>query len=178
MSAANPLGRTIVIPVRDRAGRPLPGATVSFTVNGKPAGTAKNTNAGGLIQLSDRQAVVTVSASYHGETMGPITLAQNADHYTFQFDIDVGGPFMERHVPLAVGVVLLLIALALAFTFGTPNPLQTRLILATASLGGGAIATEIPGMLQVNMSFGQKLVIGATGAIAVFAILYLVVPTT
>ncbi|MGD0950767.1 MAG: hypothetical protein ABSA52_25580 [Candidatus Binatia bacterium] len=85
---------------------------------------------------------------------------------------------MERHVPLAVGVVLLLIALALAFTFGTPNPLQTRLILATASLGGGAIATEIPGMLQVNMSFGQKLVIGATGAIAVFAILYLVVPTT
>lgn len=179
MSGANPLDRTIVISVCDRAGHPLPGATVSFTVNGTPAGTAKNTKAGGLIQLSDRQAVVAVSALYLGQTLGPITLAQNKDSYTFQFpNVEVGGSFMERHFPLVVGVALLLIALALAFTFGTPNSLQTRLILATASLGGGAIATEIPGMLNVNLSFGQKLAIGATGALAVFVILYLVVPAT
>ena len=83
---------------------------------------------------------------------------------------------MQRHVPLVVGVALLMTALALAFTFSSPNTLQTRLILATASLGGGSIATEIPGMLNVNLSFGKKLAIGATGALAVFVILYLVAP--
>jgi len=177
MSAADPLDRSIIISVCDRAGHPLPGAKVTFTVNGKLAGTAKNTKAGGHIQLSDPHAVVTVSAQYLGKTMGPIRLAQNANSYTFQFlDVDVGGHFMQRHVPLVVGVALLMTALALAFTFSSPNTLQTRLILATASLGGGSIATEIPGMLNVNLSFGKKLAIGATGALAVFVILYLVAP--
>ena len=83
---------------------------------------------------------------------------------------------MERHVPLLVGLALLGLAIILAFTFNTVNPLQFRIVLGTFALAGGAISTEISGMLRVDLNFGKKLVIGATGAIAVFIILYLVVP--
>lgn len=76
-----------------------------------------------VIQLSDPQAIVEVSASYRGEKKGPIKLAQTQTSYTFDFDVDVGGGFMERHLPLIVGLVLLLLSLVLAFVFGHPTPL-------------------------------------------------------
>jgi hypothetical protein len=83
---------------------------------------------------------------------------------------------MERHLPLIVGLAPFAVAAALAFTFGSPTPLQSRIILGIFSLGGGAIATEIGGMIKVDLNLGQKLVIGATSAIAIFVILYLVLP--
>ena len=67
-------------------------------------------------------------------------------------------------------------ALVLAFSLGSLNPLQTRLVLAVLSLSGGLIATEIPGLLHANVTFGQKIGIVAGGAIAVFIILFLTVP--
>jgi hypothetical protein len=174
----NSLDRTIVITAHDRGGRLLPGATIEISVNGTPGFGAEGTKAGtAVLQLSDPTAVVEVSASYDNEKKGPIKLAQNQTSYAFEFDVDAGGKgFMERHLPLAVGLVLLLISLVLAFAVGNPNSLQTRLVLATSSLGGGAIATEIPGMLNVNVSLGTKIVIGATGALGVFIVLFLIKP--
>ena len=164
--------------VRDRNGYPISGAEIRFTVNGHPAGEVRNAEGRGRIELADADAVVAVSATYDGVTQTE-QLSQQQRSFSFRFDVAVGpaaGDFMERHIALVVGLALIAVAIVLAFVFSTPNPLQTRIILGTFSLAGGAIATEISGMVKVNLSLGKKLTIGATGALAVFVILYLVLP--
>lgn len=86
--------------------------------------------------------------------------------------------FMKKHFPAFVGIFFVLIAIILAFSFPEPTPLQIRVILAVLSLGGGAFGTEISGMIKVNLSLGEKFVIGATGAAAIFVILYFAVPAS
>jgi hypothetical protein len=53
-----------------------------------------------------------------------------------------------------VGLILFAVAIVLAFTFGSPTPLLNRIILGAFSLGGGAIATEISGMIKVDLQSG------------------------
>jgi len=147
-------------------------------VNGVPAGEVKNAEGRGRISLDDPQAQVGVSVTYEGVTQTE-QLGPQQNSFTFRFDVSVGsapGDFMERHIALIVGLLLIAVAIVLAFVFGNPNPLQTRIILGTFSLAGGAIATEISGMIKVDLTLGTKLTIGATGALAVFVILYLIVP--
>jgi hypothetical protein len=168
--------RTIHFFVRDRKNRPIPGARIEFTKDGTPAGGVPNSEGRGEILLQDRTSVVTVAATYQGETQ-KAQLAQAQDAFTFNFDTDVQPEFMEKHIALIVGLVLFAVGIALAFIFGAPTPLQTRIILGTFSLGGGAIATEISGMVKVDIKLGTALAIGATGALAIFVILYMVVPS-
>ena len=170
--------RSIDIFVRDRNGVPIPGAEIRFAVNGAPAGTVVNAEGRGRIQLASATAIVEVSVVYAGVTQTE-KLAPGQTSFTFRFEVSVGsafGDYMERHIALIVGLVLIAVAIVLAFTFGTPTTLQTRIILGTFSLAGGAIATEISGMIKVDLTLGNKLAIGATGALAVFVVLYLVVP--
>jgi hypothetical protein len=77
-----------------------------------------------------------------------------------------------EHVPAIIGLVLAAVAVVLAFTFGNATPLQRQIILTLAALAGGAIATEIPGFLNIDLSLGQKTGVAAGGALAVFVILY------
>ncbi len=170
--------RTVDVFVRDKKGQPLPGVVIAFKKNGELAGTVPYAEGRARIELPDREISVGVSAAYGGETQS-VDLAQNQDTYTFAFDVDPNpekGGFMERHLALIVGLALFAIAIILAFSFGSPTPLQARIILGVFSLGGGAIATEISGMIYVDMKFGTKVAIGATGALAIFVILYLVLP--
>ena len=175
---ANSERRTVDVFVRDRRGIPIPGASIKFFNNGIPAGEVTNAEGRARIELPNRDILVGVAATYRGQTQ-EAKLAQAQDSYTFSFDVNVSSEWkeiMERHLPLIVGLVPFLIAIFLAFVFGTPTPLQQRIILGAFSLGGGAIATEISGMIKVDLNLGQKLVIGATGALAIFVILYLVLP--
>jgi hypothetical protein len=71
-----------------------------------------------------------------------------------------------------VGVGFLLLAIILAVAIKEPSDLLTYLILALFALGGGAFATEILGLLNIQWSFGQRLSIGAAGAIGVFVMLF------
>jgi hypothetical protein len=178
MTTAAPLERSIDIFVRDRNGYPISGAEIRFTVNGVPAGEVKNAEGRGRIELADPTARVAVSAIYLGVVQTE-QLSQQQNSFTFRFDVAAGsalGDLMERHLALIVGLALIAVAIVLAFVFGTPTPLQTRIILGTFSLAGGAIATEISGMVKVDLTLGTRLTIGATGALAVFIILYLIVP--
>lgn len=86
------------------------------------------------------------------------------------------GCFMKDHFPALIGIGFVLIAVVLAFAFPAPTPLQVHILLAVLSLGGGAFASEIPGLIRVDLTLGQKFVIGATGAMAIFVILYFAVP--
>ena len=85
---------------------------------------------------------------------------------------------MDKHFPALIGIAFVVIAIVLAFAFSSPSPLQVHIILAVLSLGGGAFGTEISGMINVNLGLGTKLAVGATGAAAIFVILYFSVPAS
>jgi hypothetical protein len=170
--------RTIDIFVRDRAGAPIPGAEIKFLGDGAPAGQVSNAEGRARIELPNREIAVEVLVRVN-QTTQSAKLSPKQDSFTFVFDTLVNpgtGGFMERHLALIVGVFLFLVAIGLAFKFSTPTSLQSRIIIGAFSLGGGAIATEISGMIKVDLNLGTKLVIGATGALAIFVILYLVLP--
>jgi len=167
--------RTIDIFVVDKNDVPIQGAKIAYKVNGVDAGEVEYAAGRSRISVVKRDTPVEVTASYAGETK-TVKLDTNADIYKFKFNVDVGGTFMERHLALVIGLGLFVLAIILAFVFGNPTTLQTRMILGAFSLGGGAIATEISGMLKVDMTLGTKLTIGASGALAIFVILYLVLP--
>lgn len=178
MNDEEKIARTIDIFVRDRNGKLIPGATIKFKADGKQAGEVQFAEGRGRIGLRKPATVVEVTATYEKLTE-TAKLSQKQNSYTFNFDVDIDPDWrgrVERHLALLVGLVLFAVAIGLAFTFTSPNPLQTRIILGAFSLGGGAIATEISGMIKVDLKLGTKLVIGATGALAIFVILYLVLP--
>lgn len=167
--------RRVLIFARDLDGHLLRGATIEFTKNGVFAGRVVNSDGRGSIDLNRADSLI-VSVTYDEQTQTR-QLAQAQDDWTFKFDVRVRSTFMQ-HLPLIVGLGLLVLAVVLGFSVPDPTALQVRLILVVVSLAGGMIATEIPGMLKIDVTLGQKVAIGATGALGVFVLLYLVVPAT
>jgi hypothetical protein len=74
------------------------------------------------------------------------------------------------------GVVFVTTILALVIFIPNPTVPQWRVFCAVLALAGGGVATTLTGMLKVNLTFGSKAAIAATGALAVFVILYFFVP--
>jgi len=168
--------RIIDVFVVDRNGRRINGAKIAFEKDGIPAGEVPLSYGNARIQLPDRTSVIRVIATYDN-TSQDATLANSQDSFTFKFDVNTApGSFVEKHIALVVGLALFVVAVVLAFVFGTPTPLQQQILLGTFSLAGGAIATEISGMINVNLKLGTKLTVAATGALAIFVILYFFVP--
>src|SRR5947209_20520433 len=107
--------RVIDVFARDRNGRSIPGAKIEFTVDGRPAGEVTNSEGRARIQLPDRNSVIGVSAKYNGITETEV-LSKAQDSLTFSFDTDVAPEsFMERHIALVVGLVLIAVAVSLPF---------------------------------------------------------------
>ena len=166
--------RIIDIYVKDRRDRPVTDAEISFTLSGTPAGKVPNSAGHASIRLPSRTDVVGVTAK-RGDAEQSVTLAQDATSYTFKLPIG-GSGFWESHVGFAAGIVLWVVALRLAFGVGATTPLQIQLVKGSFSLGCGALATEISGLLKIDISVGTQLVIAASGALGVFVLLYLVAP--
>lgn len=169
--------RTIIVFVKDKQNRPLHGPKIDFFSNGVFFGTVANAEGRASINI-EKNTEVEVQAEYESIKQSA-KLAPDQDTWVFVFPTGTEEKerhMVERHIPLISGFIMFGVALFLAFSFSTTNTLQTRLLLAVAALGGGLIATEIPGMLQIDVKFGTKLVIGATGALGVFVLLYMVAP--
>jgi len=82
------------------------------------------------------------------------------------------GGNVENHIAAIIGLALAAVAIALTFAFRDVTPLQRQMLLALFALAGGAIATEIPGFLDIKLTLGEKTAIGAGGALGVFVLLY------
>jgi VIT1/CCC1 family predicted Fe2+/Mn2+ transporter len=74
------------------------------------------------------------------------------------------------------GVVFITAILVLVLVFNNLNATQVRVFGVILALAAGGVGTTISGMLNVNMKLGTRLVIGATGALAVFVIVYFFPP--
>src|SRR5438105_13024533 len=105
--------RTIDISVRDRQGRPIPGAAIQFKLNGKPAGSVPNSEGHGRIEGVDRSDVVEVAATYEHETK-TVKLGPNQDNYAFNFEVDLNPPALQPvRLDLIDAAIILFIAAAL-----------------------------------------------------------------
>ena len=143
--------RRVSATVKDMHGDLIKGATVSWFINGNEAGSAVSSDGYSSIETTDPKAIVSVKAEYGGQSKGPILLAQNQDAWNFVFAVDIHPEWREfpmKHFPAIVGIVFILIAVVLVFVFPGPSPLQTHVILAMFSLGGGGFGGEIAGLHQ------------------------------
>lgn len=196
------MDRLIRIFVRDCHRRPLPGSTVKFYLDDSPVGEIQDSEGSASLQVA-QSGTIKVEVTYPGQHPQSEVLGAGQDDFTFQFNVRGGFSPMKKDIlaallgaaivaglillafylgilagvlPLALGVVLLVIALVLAFTFGTPTLLQAQLIRSTFALAAGALATQIPGLLNVNLSIGTQAAITAGGAIGVYIITFFFTP--
>lgn len=71
------------------------------------------------------------------------------------------------------GLVLLLILLIIALLVRCPTNFQTNIFTITLSLAGASFASIIPGLIEIK----YRQIITATGALAVFVIIFFMKPT-
>jgi VIT1/CCC1 family predicted Fe2+/Mn2+ transporter len=74
------------------------------------------------------------------------------------------------------GVVFLAAILIVILFFPHPTGPQWRVFSVILALAAGGVASAFSGMMQLNLTLGKRLAIGATGALAVFVIVYFFVP--
>jgi hypothetical protein len=74
----------------------------------------------------------------------------------------------ERYLAFFFGVVFVVVLIMLAIFFPNPSPFQYMVFRVVLALAAAGVAAMIPGFLEVK--FGKWL--RATGAIAVFAVVY------
>lgn len=179
------MDRLIRVHVLDNNGRSIPDASVSVFVSGAYIGKAISGagNAGTVytFQISDSNADVSLKAEYKDEASQEVTLAQGVDHWKFVFNnVEVpmprGKSFLEEHIAGVLGVGFLLISIGLAIVFPNAAGYQYRVFVATLAIAIAGVGAEIPGFLNVKLSFGKQLVITAAGAIAIFVLVYFYLP--
>jgi VIT1/CCC1 family predicted Fe2+/Mn2+ transporter len=74
------------------------------------------------------------------------------------------------------GVVFITVILVLVIFIPNPTKTQAHVFSVVLALAAGAFASVLSGMLNVRLKFGKRLAIGATGALAVFVIVYFFMP--
>jgi hypothetical protein len=171
--------RRIAVTARDSNGELLKGVSISWSVNGTTVGGGIQSDGHCSIELHDASAVVAVTATYDGHTLGPVILAQGLDAYEFEFDLVIHPKwkqFFMKHFPAIIGIAFILLAVLLGFVYQAPTPLQTHILLGLFSIGGGGFGGEIAGFIKTDLTLGRKLAISAGGAAAIFVLLYFFVP--
>jgi hypothetical protein len=74
--------------------------------------------------------------------------------------------YWGNHVVLAIGSILLILVIVLVVSVKNPTYLQSFVIAGVLSISFASIASEIPGLLDLNIGSSVK----AAGALAVFVI--------
>ncbi|MBZ5523285.1 MAG: hypothetical protein LAP21_13695 [Acidobacteriia bacterium] len=74
------------------------------------------------------------------------------------------------------GLVFLASILVIIIVVPNPTLAQWRVFCVVLALAAGGVATVLSGMLKVDLNLGKRAAIGATGALAVFVIVYFFVP--
>jgi hypothetical protein len=84
--------------------------------------------------------------------------------------------FLYTILAFAFGVTFLVVLLVLAVVIPHPAPFQVRVFTTVLAIAGAGAAAVMTGLLNVKATLGSQLAIGATGAMAVFVIIYLANP--
>jgi len=120
--------------------------------------------------------------AFYGNYHHSVKLAGNVDVMPIRFPEVKFVPEDQRsqqHIEAAVfycGVALLLLSIGLAIFIPNPTTYQLRIFTGLFAIAMGAFALRLTGMLTVRLTFGQKVLISATGALAVFVLVYFFIP--
>jgi len=193
------MDRQINIHIRDKHDNPLPGASVDVAIDGEHFATFEATEGHCSIQMDGPRTEIGLIARFHNQESQEVKLGPETDHYTFRFPVTGGYSNMVRHIltaaaaiivlllilaaafylgllagliSLVLGIVLTLTALVLSFVFSKPTALQAQLIRSTFALGAGGLASQIPGLLNIQLSVNSQATITAAGAIAVYIVTF------
>jgi len=82
------------------------------------------------------------------------------------------GTWDDKRIATVFGITGLMVMLAIAIFFPHPAPFQYTVFRIVLALAGAGVGATIPGLLDVNVSG----IVRATGAIAVFVIVYFFSP--
>jgi lysylphosphatidylglycerol synthetase-like protein (DUF2156 family) len=74
------------------------------------------------------------------------------------------------------GTVFLAAMLVLAVAMPSPTPSQIETFRIITALGAGGVAAVIPGLLGLRLAQGRTFAVSASGALAVFVIVYFYSP--
>lgn len=171
------LPRRINVFAEDLDRNKIPQTTFVWFIDGEKAGTVTN-NSQGSIEIPNDEAIITIEAHYKGK-METVTLDKSITSHIFSFNTRIYPQwkiFLMAHFSAVVGIIFVLLAIILSFSFSKVTSLQHHIILATLSLGGGGFGGEIAGFLKIDLNMGDKLKIVAGGACAIFIILLFKVP--
>jgi hypothetical protein len=83
---------------------------------------------------------------------------------------------LNATLAFAFGLTLIIAILTLVILIPKPTPFQSQVFSAVLALSAGGFASVLSGMLDVRMNLSKRVIIGATGALAVFTIVYFFVP--
>jgi hypothetical protein len=172
-----PTDRVIRIEALDRDGALLEGAQFRVFIDSNPLAESQGGRGFITMQLQHTGAQIRAEASY-GKYHHEVIIAESAETIPIVFPEVKYVPVDQRfeNIVFFVGVAFLLIGLALAIVIPTPTIFQTRIFSGFFALAAGAFGLKLTGMLNVQMSFGQRLVVSATGAFAVFILVYFFMP--
>lgn len=92
-----------------------------------------------------------------------------------------GTPQAEHRVlyemlAFTAGIIFLGSILVIAIFIPKPEPFQVKVFATVMAISAAGVATVMTGLVNAQIKLGTQLVIGATGALAVFVIVYLVNP--
>ncbi len=169
----------IIVFVRGNENVLLPNSKISVFVGDRLLGFNEKSDGRASFTIDGTDQPMRVRAEYVGFDPQEATLAADQQTVTFLFPVDVRNrwvAFFKENFPALLGFVMLVIALALAFTFRDSTPTQDVLLRITISLAAGGIATILSGSIGIKLNLGSKLAVTAAGAFAVFALTYLVHP--
>jgi hypothetical protein len=192
--------KLINVYVYDKNEQPIPGAEVIWKVRQKgqeltlgPVTTQGfiNSSAGIVIKNENEldSPYIDVTAAYNGKTH---TDRISIDQGSHPIKLDVTLPAtaqlpmpttpQQQHPTLYIilafifGVGFLVVLLLIAVLIPEPSPFQLRVFTPILAIAVAGVATVMTGLLNVQMTLGKQLIVGATGAIAAFVIIYLVNP--
>lgn len=160
--------------VRDKHGSSIQGAKVEFYEGEELLGTAYSQSGHATLNISGAPTNVGVKVFYkHIEES--FTVAANQDNYEIQLNVKTTLDYADYFAILA-GACAMGICLILVFSFSNRDDIQNYMLVALFALGGGAFATALPGFLNVDLKWEQRITIAAGGSLAVFVVLFFFVP--
>jgi VIT1/CCC1 family predicted Fe2+/Mn2+ transporter len=83
---------------------------------------------------------------------------------------------LNQILAYVTGVVFIVAILVIAIFIPNPTHFQAQVFAVVLALAAGGFATSLSGMLKVDMKLSKRVAIGATGALAVFTIVYFFTP--
>lgn len=83
---------------------------------------------------------------------------------------------LYQMLAFAAGIIFLGSILAIAIFIPKPEPFQVRVFTTVMAISAAGVATVMTGLIDAQIKLGTQLVVGATGALAVFVVVYLLNP--